>query len=267
MPHITVLVGQRPHPVSGRMVRVPGDAVAVSLALQLVGASQVRLLSAGELDVDVARAYLALGAQHIEVLALTPGEDVPTELAQAIERQGATEQDLVFTGLRSEDGLASGALPYALARQLRCQVMRDVVGLQAEGSAWRVTQALPKGARRQWRLFRPAVLAIHPSTPVTQRHAHAAVLDGQVSLVAAGPSGQAGAATSAAPAPTWQRVPAAKRLVPIDAPRAQSGHSRMLGAIGSDASAAPAQVIKTGSPQDKARAVLAYLQDNALLPF
>ncbi|WP_294636382.1 hypothetical protein [uncultured Aquabacterium sp.] len=263
MPHITVLVGQRPHPVSGRMVRAPGDAVAVSLALQCVGAEHVRLLSAGALDLEVARAYLALGARTIDVLSVAPGEDAAFVLADAIASGSTDTQDLVFTGLRGEDGLASGALPYTLARHLRCQVMRDVVGLQTEGAAWRVTQALPKGARRQWRLLRPAVLAIHPSAAVTQRHAHAAVLSGEVRLIDA-PT--ASALTQPA-GPTWQRVPASRRLVPLDVPRAQSGHSRMLGAIGSDAAATPAQVLKTGTAQDKARAVFEYLQANALLPF
>lgn len=262
---ITVLVGQRAHPVSGRLVRPTGDATALSLALQTVGAEHVRVLSAGTLHDEVARAYLAQGARTIEVLQQASGEDVVATLSRAIQASPANPGDLVFTGLRGEADLGSGSLPYALARQLRCQVMRDVLALQAEGSAWRLTQALPKGARRQWRLSQPAVLAIHPSAAVTPRHAHVAMLQGQV-VHAQAPQAVVPVAAQGLPDAAWQRVPAAKRLLPLEAARQQSGHSRMLGAIGGDA-AAPAQVLKGLSPAEQAKAIFQYLQDHALLPF
>ncbi len=263
-PRITVLVGQRAHPVSGRLVRSPGDATALSLALQTVGPEHVRVLSAGQLADEVARAYLAQGARTIEVLQQASGEDMVATLSRAIEASPAGTGDLVFTGLRGEADLGSGSLPYALARQLRCQVMRDVVALQAEGSAWRLTQALPKGARRQWRLMQPAVLAIHPSAAVTARHAHVAMLQGQVVHAQAPQAVVPVAAQGLTDA--WQRVPAAKRLLPLEAARQQSGHSRMLGAIGGD-TAAPAQVLKGMTPAEQAQAIFQYLQDHALLPF
>jgi electron transfer flavoprotein beta subunit len=272
MPFITVLVGQRPHPVSGRLGPAQGDAVALALALSLVGSKNVRVLSAGALDNTVARAYLAQGAEAIEVLPLHEGEDAAAVLARAItERQAAqpaSAQDLVFTGLRAEGGLGQGTLPYALARHLRYPVMTDVVGLQAEGVAWRLTQALPKGARRQWQLVQPAVLAIHPATPVTLRHAYAAQLSGQVlhHTATAATASDVSAAAQAMAAPAWQLVPAARRLAVLEAKRAQSGHSRMLGAIGSDG-ASKALVLQSGSARDKAQAIFEYLQSNALVQF
>jgi len=272
MSFITVLVGQRPHPVSGRLGPALGDAVALALALSLVGPKNVRVLSAGALDDTVARAYLAQGAEAIEVLPLREGEDAAAVLAQAMAArsvaQPAGAQDLVFTGLRAEGGLGQGTLPYALARHLRYPVMTDVVGLQAEGVAWRLTQALPKGARRQWQLSQPAVLAIHPATPVTLRHAYAAQLSGQVlhHPVSAPAASDLQAAAQALSEPAWRFVPSARRLAVLEAKRAQSGHSRMLGAIGSD-SASKALVLQSGSARDKAQAIFEYLQSNALVHF
>lgn len=267
MTTITVLVGQRAHPVSGRRVRVPGDAVAVSLALQLVDPASVRLISAGELDDAVARDYLALGARRIEVLALRAGEDVVQALARAVEERDRFRRDLLLTGLRSEGALGSGCLPYALAQRLGCPVLRDIVAVQAEGADWQLTQTLPKGARRQWRLSCPAVLAIHPSAAVTPRHAFANQLQGQV--VSRLPSSGAGSlASERVPASdlAWQRVPSARRLAVLDAPRALSGHGRMLGAIGGDSAQGKAQVLSTGSAREKAQALFRYLHDHALLP-
>jgi electron transfer flavoprotein beta subunit len=268
MSFITVLVGQRPHPVSGRLGPAQGDAVALGLALSLVGPKNVRVLSAGALDDTVARAYLAQGADAIEVLPLRAGEDATVVLARAIADRQAGPQDLVFTGLRAEGGLAQGTLPYALARHLRYPVMTDVVGLQAEGVAWRLTQALPKGARRQWQLAQPAVLAIHPATPVTLRHAYAAQLSGRVlhHPVSAPAASDLQAAAGALTEPTWRFVPTARRLAVLEAKRAQSGHSRMLGAIGSDG-AAKAVVLQSGSARDKAQAIFEYLQSHALVNF
>ncbi len=256
---ITVLVGQRPHPVSGRWVKVPGDAIALALALQLAGPGGVRLLSAGALDAQVARDYLALGARQIEILELPVGSNPVPALLEALQQLPLSGRDLVFTGLRGEQSLGSGALPYALARQLGCAVLRDVLALEDEGDAWRLTQALPKGARRHWRLNRPAVLAIHPSAAPASRHALAAVLQGQVLRLTG--------ASSSRETEGWQPAPAAKRLVPLEAARAQSGHSRMLSAVGGEGGATKAQVLSEGSVQHKAQALLGYLQAHGLLPF
>jgi electron transfer flavoprotein beta subunit len=274
---ISVLVSQRRHPVSGRWVRNPGDAVALALALQTAGPEQVRVLCAGPLQDSVARDYLAQGARDIDVLRPAPGEDVVEALQRALGQPASTPGELILTGLRAEGSGGSGLLPYALAQQRGYPVLRDVVALRSDDTpastsadthpGWLITQALPRGARRQWQLQGSAVLAIHPSANAVQRHAHAALLKGRIWHVAAPevpavPVQQPVASTAC----TWQTVPAVRRTQPL-APQVQrSGHDRMRAALGENSTAAATQVLQTGSARDKAEALLRYLIDHALLP-
>lgn len=250
---IVALVGERRDPVSGRATRSRNDALAAALALQLAPPAGVRLLHAGGMGEAVARDYLALGARSIELLA--PGADLVATLVEAL-RPAA----LVLTGSRAMDGYGSGALPFVLAAALGRPLLTRVVAVEAEGRGWRVTQALPKGARRRLRLTVPALLAVSPGAPLTLRHAYADRVTGEI-LRPRAPSVLPPQALEATPC---TRVPAAKRLKPLEAPVARSGHARMQAAVGSTASAG-GTVIATGSPEDKARAVLQYLRAHALV--
>ncbi len=253
MKDITVLVAGRQHPVSGRPVRSRADAVAVALAL---GASdQVRLLSAGDMPETVARDYLALGAPRLELLPCAPGTDLTVALAAELR-----DVAWVLTGTRQGIEPGEGVLPFALGAALDRPVICDVLAVRPDGDAWVVTQALPKGARRQLRVVPPAVLAVSAAAPVALRHALASAIAGQVVRKNAAPAPQtSGLAT------VREAVPAHKRRQVLEARRQQSGHARMLGAI--DSPSTGGTVLKAGDARSKAQALLDYLRTHSLVDF
>lgn len=247
---ITVLVAGRSHAVSGRPTRSRADATAVALALGLN--RPVRLLTAGTLPEAVARDYLALGAPMLEMLACDDGADMASALLPFLR-----DIPWVLTGSRLAAEPGSGVLPHALAARLGRPLITDVLAMEADGAAWIVTQALPKGARRRLRVSAPAVLAISATAPATLRHSLADAMAGQIvrsAVVAAVPSVLPG-----------QRVPAAKRRKLLEARIQQSGHARMLGAIESPSTGGT--VLSTGTPDTKAQAVLDYLRAHSLVQF
>ncbi|WP_394787685.1 electron transfer flavoprotein subunit beta/FixA family protein [Rhodoferax sp.] len=255
MSDITVLVAARSHAVSGRPARSRADATAAALALGL--SDKARLLSAGTLPDSVARDYLALGAGRLEILECGESADVPAALLPALR-----DVPWVLTGTRSESEHGSGMLPYTLAAALGRPVVTDVLAVQPDGSAWIVTQALPKGARRRLRLSPPAVLAISAAAPLTLRHSLADAMAGQIVRT---PVASAVAASLPTAAAAGQRVPNSKRRKLLEAKTVQSGHARMLGAIESPSTGGT--VLQTGSPQTKAQAVLDYLRTHSLVQF
>lgn len=259
---IAVLVGVRTDPVSGRATRNRNDALAVALALQQAAPADVRLLHAGAMGDETARDYLALGAGAIELIEAAEG-DMSTASVVRCLAAALADESLVLAGSRADDRHGSGVLPFALAAALGRPLIADVVELQAEGPGWIVTQALPKGARRRLRLTVPAVLAIAPNAELPLRHSYADRIAGRILRRAPPPAASAPTPT---PPVAEGRVPAARRLKPLEARVAQSGHARMQAAVGGPA-AAGGTVISTGSPDDKARAVLQYLRSHALVDF
>lgn len=249
MNDITVLVGARPHPVSGRTVRSRADAVAASLALGLSG--RVRLLSAGTLTDSVARDYLALGAPRIDVLECPADTDITAVLSSELSATA-----WVLTGTRQAPEHGEGLLPFALGVALNRPVITDVLSVEAEGEAWIVTQALPRGARRRLRVLPPAVLAVSASAPVALRHSLASAMAGHITR-------QRPATTPAAS--DAQTVPANRRRQVLEARSQKSGHARMLGAIESTSSGGT--VLQTGDAQSKAQALLDYLRTHSLVHF
>ncbi len=252
MSDITVLVAAQAHAVSGRPARSRADATAVALALGLPG--NVRLLSAGTMPDAVARDYLALGASRIDVLESSEDGDVAGMLLPLLH-----DTRWILTGTRGESEPGGGVLPFALGAALGRPVVTDVVAVQADGSHWVVTQALPKGARRRLRISAPAVLAVSAAAPVMLRHSLADAMAGTIARTAM---------PSAAPADLstmGQRVPRSKRRKLLEARIVQSGHARMLGAIESPSTGGA--VLQTGTPEAKAQAVLDYLQAHSLVQF
>ncbi len=138
-------------------------------------------------------------------------------------------------------------------------VVTDVVAVQADGSHWLVTQALPKGARRRLRVSAPAVLAVSAAAPVMLRHSLADAMAGTIVRTTVPSTAPADLAA------LGQRVPRGKRRKLLEARIVQSGHARMLGAIESPSTGGA--VLQTGTPQAKAQAVLDYLQAHSLVQF
>lgn len=258
MSDITVLVAAQAHAVSGRPARSRADATAVALALALaVGLpGDVRLLSAGAMPDAVARDYLALGAPLIDVLDSGTEGDVAAMLLPLLR-----DTRWILTGTRGESEPGSGVLPFALGAALGRPVVTDVVAVQADGSDWIVTQALPKGARRRLRVSAPAVLAVSAAAPVVLRHSLADAMAGTLVRTPMPATAAAAADLSA----MGQRVPRGKRRKLLEARIVQSGHARMLGAIESPSTGGA--VLQTGTPQAKAQAVLDYLQAHSLVQF
>jgi electron transfer flavoprotein beta subunit len=268
MSDITVLVAARANAVSGRPARSRADATAAALALAIDPSA--RLLSAGSLPGAVARDYLALGAERIDIFDCRDEAHLAATLLPTLETV-----PWVLTGTRSEAEQATGVLPHTLAAALGRPLVTDVLSVHVEAAGgWVVTQALPKGARRRLRISPPAVLAISAAAPQTLRHSLAAAMAGQIVRTTARPAtarvpvARAGATTSqpAAPAaPIDQLVPSSKRRKLLEAKTVQSGHARMLGAI--DTPSTGGTVLATGDAHSKAQAVLDYLRTHSLVPF
>lgn len=264
MAQIVVLVRQMRHPVSGKWVREPADAQAVALALQTVPAEQVQLLCVGALEPAVAADYFAQGATRLDVLAAT------TDIAAWLRQQSKEPAMLLLMGQSAQADATDPVLPYALAQQLGWLCLRDVGAVQSAYTGWQLQQVLPKGARRRWNVSAPAVLGIHPSAVVSKRYAprdaqRGVLHEPLISVV----SGLVDAPAPTVAVQTVASVPSVLRVQPLQARQQKSGHERMLGAIGSPGGGAQskAQVLDSGSVQDKAQAIYDYLDTHSLWSF
>lgn len=254
---IAVLVSPALHPVSGKPLRSSSDAAALELGLSLVAPERLTVLCAGMVSRDSLRDYLGLGAAVIEVLTVADNADVVPALVARLQGYG-----LVLCGARSEGQAASGMLPYLLAEGLAMPIVGDVLEAQWNEGVLSLRQFLPKGMRRRLELSGPAVLAVHPRAPQTRQFAYARSQAGRISY--AGSTAQGGGQ----PAPDWRFEAASRRPQPLKAKVAQSGHSRMISAIGGgDAGARGGQVLSQGSADQKAATVLAYLREHRLIDF
>lgn len=252
---IAVLVSTARHPVSGQPVRSSSDAAAFELGCSLAPPGRLTVLSAGMAGKDSLEDYLGLGVEAIEVLTVAANGDVlPALLARL---RGF---DLVLCGMRSDGQSASGMLPYLLAEGLGVPLVGDVLEATRGDHALTVRQFLPKGMRRRLEVRLPAVLAVHPRAPQSRQYAYARARAGRVTYVA-------GAIGGGPNAPAWQYEPATRRPRPLKAKVVQSGHSRMMGAIGGDGGARGGQVVKQGSAEDKAQILLDYLREHRLIDF
>lgn len=253
---IAVLVSPARHPVSGQPVRSACDAAALELGCRLAPPERLTVLSAGMASKESLDDYLGLGAGTIEVLTVADTTDVLPALLARLKNF-----DLVLCGMRSDGQSASGMLPYLLAEGLQVPLVGDVLEAAARGRTLTVRQFLPKGMRRRLEVSLPAVLAVHARATQTRQYAYARAVAGRVSYVA----GALGVSPAAAPA--WKLEPATRRPRPLKAKVAQSGHSRMMGAIGGDGGARGGQVVKQGSAEQKAQILLDYLREHRLIDF
>jgi electron transfer flavoprotein beta subunit len=236
-------------------VRSSSDAAAFELGCSLAPPGRLTVLSAGMAGKDSLEDYLGLGVEAIEVLTVAANGDVlPALLARL---RGF---DLVLCGMRSDGQSASGMLPYLLAEGLGVPLVGDVLEAKHADRALTVRQFLPKGMRRRLEVRLPAVLAVHPRAPQLRQYAYARARAGRVTYVA-------GAIGGGREAPAWQYEPATRRPRPLKAKVVQSGHSRMMGAIGGDGGARGGQVVKQGSAEDKAQILLDYLREHRLIDF
>jgi electron transfer flavoprotein beta subunit len=253
---IAVLISPALHPVSGQPLRSTADSAALELGFSLAPAERLTVLCAGMVGKDSLRDYLGLGAASIEVLTAARDGDIIPALAARLRGY-----DIVLCGARAEGQSASGLLPYMLAESLQMPLIGDVLEAGLQGRTLTVRQFLPKGLRRRLQADAPAVLAVHPRAPQTRQFAYARACAGRIQYAASGNQ------PAAAKAPNWLVEPMTRRPQPLKAKVAQSGHNRMLGAIGGDTGARGGQVVKQGSAEQKAQALLAYLREHRLVNF
>jgi electron transfer flavoprotein beta subunit len=244
---VLVLAAIGRNPVSGSARPNRDDLLALELGRQL---GDVSLLHAGDRDQSALNDYLAYGATTLDVVPATEAQDIASLLADH-----AGSYDLILTGTRAEGGEGSGLVPYLVAERLGWPVIAQALAAAIVDGHAEVTQALPKGQRRHVRVRLPAVIAIDPKAPVTPRYAFARRMAGQIVRHD----------TVAAPSPdtAWRVEPATKRPVKFKARESNSGHARMLSAIVTEAKGGA--VINTGSPADKAQAILSYLRTHKLI--
>ncbi|NML19160.1 hypothetical protein HHL10_29760, partial [Azohydromonas sp. G-1-1-14] len=178
------------------------------------------------------------------------------------------ESALVLAGPRGESGLSSGMLPYLLAQRLQRELIGEVIDLRPEADGgWRVVQALPRGARRAWRL-EPGTAAVLVTSArlaqredLPQRHAWVAAQHGRIEDRRADT-----ASSGQLEANRWVLEPARKQRRALAAASNESGAARMARATGSGAPARQGGiVIREGSTVDKAQALLEHLRKLALV--
>ncbi|MFD2270787.1 hypothetical protein ACFS07_05890 [Undibacterium arcticum] len=169
--------------------------------------------------------------------------------------------DLVLCGNRSEGQTASGLLPYLLAEGLRMPLIADVLEATLQGRLLTVRQFFcPRGCgagwkcrrRRYWRCTRAR--RKRGSSPMHAPQSAASRKPQVVVILAILPR-----------LPGNMSPPVAPR--PFKATVAQSGHSRMLGAIGGDSGARGGEVVKQGNAVAKAQVLLTYLREHRLIDF
>ncbi len=265
---LTVLVSVRIDPTSGRATRSRADAAAVALAQRALGEGrEPALCTAGNMPEQVARDYLALGIGQITRLALRGDADLAE--AVAVLAPACAGSAVVLAGARAESGLGSGLLPYALAHRLQRPVINEVIDLQREvDGGWRVVQALPRGARRSWRLDAgaSAVLVASPRLAqredLPQRHSWAAAQAGRVlePAIATAPRPMNGTREA------WQFEPARKQRRALAPVSMESGAARMARATGAaEPTGQAGTVVREGTAMDKARLLLEHLRKRGLV--
>ncbi|MFM9437377.1 electron transfer flavoprotein beta subunit [Janthinobacterium sp. CG_23.3] len=265
---IAVLLAPARHPLSARAQAGACDAAAFELACSLQPAEQLTLLCAsvdGAIAAADLRPYAALGAANIELLAVAGDAALLPALAARLDGF-----DLVICGMRSEGQAASGLLAYRLAEALELPLASDVLEARRVGGALRVRQFLPKGLRRLLELDGPALLAVHARAPRTRQYAYARAAAGRIAhragaagSILGGGGGGGGVGVGA----VWSYEALTRRPRPLKAALAQSGHTRMLGAIGGDGAGKGGEVVKQGNAVEKAQVLLDYLRDHGLVNF
>lgn len=263
---LAVLVSVRIDPTSGRATPSRADAASVALAQHALGegGGDPWLCTAGDMPAAVSRDYLAQGVSEITRLPVRSNASLE-EVVAALEAPCRTS-GLVLAGARGESGLGSGLLPYALAHRLQRPLIDEVIDLVRESDGgWRVVQALPRGARRTWRLDAgaAAVLVASPRLALRedlrQRYSWVAAQKGRIVDMAAG-----------APEPSdgvlWHHEPARKLRRPLAPVSTEGGAARMARATGAaDSARQSGTVIREGSAMDKAHLLLEHLRKLSLV--
>jgi len=224
-----VLLSQGLHPVSGKpcLPRAEGQAARLAAALD----AQAGGLHAGPTS-EIVREALGRGLAYLTHLKLD-GDPVPALVAALREAKA----DVVLAGPCGQGGEDTGLLPYAVAHALGWPLVAHAVALEAAAGGLRVTQALPKGARRFVTAPTPLVVTVHPGAPAPLPFAHGRARAGRVTQIAA----------AAAPPP------------PLDGEtRPYRARPKVL--VAQAGASTKGRVLVNPDPQEAAREILDYLR-------
>lgn len=192
MADVAVLLSVGRHPASGRARRADLDARALELALTQCEGDRIHAIHAGDPAEPALREYLGMGIERVDVLDVDAGRSEDAIVAHLRELQPA----VVFCGAAAERGEGSGMLPYRLAEALGAGIVANAVTVAIRGDTARVTQALPRGARRALRMSLPLVLTVDRAAPPPRMSAYGPARRG---TIAALPPAAAGGSQLAPP--------------------------------------------------------------------
>lgn len=259
MVDVAIVVSVGRHPASGRARRAPSDARALELAFGLPPGRR-DALHAGDPANPALRDYLGMGLERLTVLAMAEGRD-PTDALAAHLRD--LSPGIILTGNRAEGGEDSGMLPYVVAQALGLAIVPDVVAvaLDAEGRTAEVVQALARGQRRALRLELPFVATVHPAAPAARPSAFGPARRGRIEVVSV--DAPPDAFLTACAARPWRARP--KRLSVGAAGGGTGGALDRLRAA-TEVKAGQGRVLVGPSPDEAARAIWDYLQEQGMQP-
>ena len=262
MKQIAVLVSCSKHPISDVPRHHHNDSLALQLGLNLANkhTATLQVLHAGDAENPALQDYLALGASQIDVISATGNmlEKLATQLQNV---------DLILTGTRAENGEDSGLLPYLLADKLNLPLVAGVLEIsshentlyenQLNRNKLEVLQFLPKGQRRRIVVTLPAVIVVHPLTPIPLKFAHARRSLGRINVMA----NKLSDIELSTHATTWITEPP-RKAIKLKAQTKQTGHERLMDAISSKPKGGT--VVNDGNNVEKAQVIITYLREHQL---
>ena len=254
--NVACLVSVGRHPASGRDRRSQVDACAVQMGLALAG-KELDMGHVGDAANPALRSYLGMGLASMTVIEQAATADVLPSLVDYLQKENA---DIILMGMRTEQGEASGMLPYALAAQLGVPLVSGIVAVEeAAQGGYLVTQALARGQRRQLHVAGRFIASVDVAAPAGCQSAFGAAKRGQIETAA-------GNAANDEETSAWEVREAAKRMKRIGKAKAKgkSAAERFKAAT----AAAPSkggQVMVNESITEKAEAVYRLLKEEKVV--
>jgi len=245
---VTTLVSVGQHPKSGRARRAEQDARAVELGLKMAGTAS-RLVHVGGGEDTGLRQYLGMGLP--ELVQVNAGADADAVPA-LVEHLKSQPTDIVLTGIRAEQGEASGMVPYLLGEHLGWPVVSRIADIQKiEDGKAEVLQALPRGQRRLLRVPLPFIATVDNAAPDARQYAYGPARRGQL--------GETNATSVVDQARLdWQETPAKPRPKRLNVVKAKSAADRFKAATAKPQGQG-GKIIRDGTDREKAEAIMELL--------
>lgn len=251
---VTTLISIGQHEKSGREQRASQDSRAVELGLKLVG-NDVKLLHVGSEQNIALNQYLGMGLPELTLLKTAENSDATAVL---LDHLTTTPTDILLTGIRAENGEASGLLPYQLAEKLGWPIVDRIADIQkiTDGKA-EVLQALPRGQRRLLRVPLPFVASVDNAAATPRQSAFGAARRATITEQ-----------TVDAPVDEtrldWQQSPAKAKPKRLNVVKAKNAADRFKAATAKPAGQG-GQVINSGTDREKADAIMQMLLSENLV--